>query len=178
MFYRYTDKEMKEILKSINILIDTREQENKHVIDSFDKNKIPWRNQKLDIGDYSCFVPENEGLGISRPFYFDKVLSIERKNSLEELSGNIAQDRQRFEDELLRSGKTQFVLMIEKGSFEDILNGNYSTGLKAKSFYASLMTFKFRYGIDINFVSRSFSGDFIYSTFYYKLRELLKEGLI
>ena len=39
--YYYTDKEIKAILDSIIIIIDTRENDNKHIIDYFDKYEQP-----------------------------------------------------------------------------------------------------------------------------------------
>ena len=104
--YRYKDKEIEEIIKSIVILIDTREQENSHIKDYFDKKKIVYKVQKLDYGDYSFYIPKNEALGISRELYFNDIVCIERKGSLEELSGNFTKDRARIEEELSRKKRT------------------------------------------------------------------------
>jgi hypothetical protein len=176
--YRYrTDKETKEILKSITIVCDTREQENKHITDSFTKSKIPFITKKLDFGDYSFMIPENKELNIL-PHHFERHIVIERKNSLEELSNNFAQDRQRFEDELLRSGKTKLIVMVERGSITAIANKAYETELKPASFIATLLTFQFRYDVNFEFVIDRYSALFIYQTFYYYLREKIKEGMI
>ena len=37
--FKYTDKELEDILKSIVVLVDTREQENIHITDYLDKKK-------------------------------------------------------------------------------------------------------------------------------------------
>ena len=64
--YRYTDKEIDDILKSIVILIDTREQENQHIIKYFEQKKINYKNLKLNYGDYSFYIPANKEYGIDK----------------------------------------------------------------------------------------------------------------
>jgi hypothetical protein len=48
MKYKYTDPEIKTLISSIVMLIDTREQENKHIIDYFESKKISFETKKLD----------------------------------------------------------------------------------------------------------------------------------
>ena len=45
--FKYTDKEIKILLKSMVILVDSREQENSHITKWFDSKKIPYRVEKL-----------------------------------------------------------------------------------------------------------------------------------
>ena len=127
--FKYKDSEIEEILKSIVILIDTREQENSHIKDYFDKKKISYKVQKLDCGDYSFYIPKNEELGISRELFFNDIVCIERKGSLEELSGNFTKDRARIEEELSRK-RGRLYLMIEGATYEDILKHNFNTKYK------------------------------------------------
>ena len=104
--YKYTDKQQEELLSSITIIVDTREKENKNIIDYFEKKKIRYNKKTLDYGDYSFFLPQNIELSIPRDLYFDKKIAIERKMSLEELSGNFSQHRDRSEKEFgLYKGK-------------------------------------------------------------------------
>ena len=172
--YKYSDVELKELLKTIIILIDTREQENKHITDYFDLKKIPYHNKKLEFGDYSCILPASSDYGIIRDLYFDSDIIIERKNSLEELSSNFCEGRERFQDEFLRSGNCKKIIMVEKGSLGGIIDGTYNTQFKSTSFVASLLTYRYRYNLDIDFVNKDKSGMFIYYNFYYYLREILK----
>ncbi|MDD4429565.1 MAG: ERCC4 domain-containing protein, partial [Paludibacter sp.] len=152
--YRYTDTEIKKLLKSLTIVIDTREQENSWIIDYFDKKKIPYKTMKLDEGDYSAFIPANSELGILRDTYFDKKIVLERKNSIDELSGTIS-TRDRFESELLRSKDKKFILMVEETSgWEKIVNHKYNSQYNEKAFLATLFTFSHRYNIDINFIDK------------------------
>lgn len=172
--YRYTKTELEKLLQSLVILCDTREQENKHIIDYFSKRNIQHESMALDVGDYSFYLPENKELGITKNLYFNSQIAVERKNSLEELSGNLAQNRERFENEFLRAGTCKIILLVEGGSYEDIINHKYNTSMNEKSYLASLMTFQFRYRINLFFTSKQYSGSYVYHTFYYYLREYLK----
>jgi len=174
--YRYTDKEIKELLKSMTIIIDSNEQVFDHISDWFDKKKIPYIKKKLDFCDYSFYLPANSELGIERNLYFDKKISIERKRNLEEISTNLGSGRTQFENEFIRStGKIH--LLIENASYEDIINHKYRTEYKPVSFLASLHSFADRYNFSINFLKdNKYSGQFIYLTFYYFLRNYLLNG--
>lgn len=174
--FRYKDSEIEEILKSIVILIDTREKENSHIKDYFDKKGIEYKVKKLDYGDYSFYVPRNEALGITRELYFNDIVCIERKGSLEELSGNFTKDRARIEEELSKK-RGRLYLMIEGATYEDILRHNYKTKYIPLSFIATLKTFEARYDINTSFISKVGAGNYIYYTFFYYLREYLKHGL-
>ena len=143
--YKYTDKELNQLLKSITIVVDTRENANSHIIKYFDDKKILHISRKLDYGDYSCFLPTNPELGIMRDTYFDCV--IERKGHLEEVSGNFTADRTRIENEFIRAKDSRFIMMIEKKenkkailAFEKIkkvIEGlPHDTGIKLEDFNA------------------------------------------
>lgn len=172
--YRYTETELKTLLKSMAVLIDTREQDCNHVTTYLDKAKVQHKSRKLDFGDYSFYLPANAELSIPRDLYFDGQIAIERKGSLAELSTNLTAKRAEFEAEMIRAAGAKLILMIEDASYEDILQHNYRTQYDPKAFVAALKTFEYRYGLDINFVSRQTSGHFIYSSLYYYLREYLK----
>lgn len=172
--FKYTDKELDELVKSQVILIDTREKNNAHLLTSWDKGKIPYKKKVLERGDYSFMVPANETLDIPRDLYFDKEIIVERKGSLEEISGNLTKERDRLEKELALAPPNK-VLLIENASYADICTGNYRTEYNKKSFLASLHSFWHRYGIPIFFMpDRSFSGVFIKKYFEYYLKEQLR----
>ncbi|MBU2703182.1 ERCC4-type nuclease [Sporomusaceae bacterium BoRhaA] len=175
MKYHYTNSELKSLLQSMVILIDTREQENGHIITYFDKKKIRYLSRKLEYGDYSCLLPASPQIGIQRDIYFTDSIVIERKASIEELSGNLTKDRTRFESELLRAGKTKLYLMIEnENGYSDIVGHRYRTQYEPKSFIATLKTYEARYGLDMNFIPAACAGNFIYYTLFYHCREFLK----
>lgn len=167
----YTEKELKQILDSMVILVDTRENANGHIIDFFNSKKIKYKSKKLDYGDYSVMVPCNPELGIMKDTFFDDEIVIERKGSLTELSGNLTKDRERFEKELIRKKDAKFLLMVEDGSWEDIQSGAYNTQYTPASFYATLNAYIARFNITVNFVTKYYAPIFIYGILKYHLRE-------
>ena len=176
MKYHYTETELKTLLASLTIIVDSREQENSHVTAYLDKRKVPYITQKLDFGDYSCFLPANPELGIIRDAYFSDMVVVERKNSLTELSNNLSNDRDRFVSELLRAKPAYFHLMVENapGGYADILNHRYDTQYNEKSYAATLKSFEAAYDLRVNFLpDNKLSGFFIWSTMYYFVRNHL-----
>ena len=181
--YHYKKKEIKQLLKSLTILIDTREQKNNHIIDYLEDKGITYKSKKLEFGDYSFYLPADSELGIQRDIYFNPQMVIERKGAgdinngggLNELSNNFTHDRTQFENELIRASNSKFILLIENAKgYQDIIKHNYRTDYNPKSFIGTLHTFKHRYDMEVMFIDPAYSGNFIYYTFYYFLREVLK----
>lgn len=172
--YKYTDKEIDELVSSMIILVDTREKVNEHIISSFDKNGITYKKKALEYGDYSFALPKNDALSIPRDMYFNKKVCIERKASLEEISGNLTKERDRFEKELSLAPKEK-VLLIESANYSDVANGNYNTQYNKKSFLASLHSFWFKYNIPVFFMpDNKYSALFIKKYFEYYLKNYLR----
>ena len=176
MRYHFTDTEIKKLMGSMVVLVDTREQENAHILSYFDQKKILYEVKKLNFGDYSIKLPQNEALGLTRDIYFDDSVVVERKGSLSELAGNLTKDRTRFESELLRAKGTNMSLLVENANYSDVVMGRYRSDYNAKSFVATLSTYSARYGLDIAFVEREFAGNWIYHRLYYAVREELLHG--
>ncbi|WP_223596710.1 ERCC4 domain-containing protein [Neobacillus bataviensis] len=171
MKYKYTDKEIKELLSSIVILVDSREQENKHILEYFESKKIPFEIKKLDYGDYSAYLPKNVELGIHRDLFFPAA--IERKNSVDELATTI-KDRTRFENELIRAQRFPFLILVEDpNGYQNIIKGNYRSEYQARALLGSLKAFETRYGFQTVFVAPHTSGNYIYYHFYYTIRNAL-----
>ncbi|MDX8367765.1 ERCC4 domain-containing protein [Cytobacillus sp. IB215665] len=168
----FTDTEIKKIEKSLVIITDTREQQNKHILEYFDKKKIPYKQKAMKTGDYAAMIPKNPELGIMRDIYLNAV--IERKNSINELVSSI-KDRQRFENELIRGSKHPFLLLIEDmDGYRKILMGDYRSEYKPKSLLASIKTFEARYNFTTVFIDPIFTGNYIYHHFLYRAKEALK----
>lgn len=176
-FNKYTNSEVEELLKSIVILIDTREQKNDHILEYLIEKNISYELMKLEHGDYSFKIPCNDDLGIYRDKYFTNIISIERKANLNELSNNFTKGRSRIENEFIRA-RGKLILLIENSSYEDIIQGNYSTRYNPKAFLGTLKAFENRYNLQTNFIRSAFTGNYIYHTFYYAAREFLKNGEI
>ena len=164
------------MLNSITIICDTREHDGKndHILKYFDAKKIPWKKQKLNYGDYSFYIPADETLGIPRDLYFDKDVIIERKNSLEEISGCFTQSRDRLKKEFALAPKNK-VMIIENASYNDMVTGNYNTNYDKKSFWASYHSFWSEFNLPIMFMpDPRFTGCFIRGYFYYYVRNIIK----
>lgn len=173
-YYHYSDSEKKAILKSIGILIDTREKKNEHLIDFFDAHKIPYEKRALDSGDYSFYVPANPELGIDKTMYFQNEIFVERKASLDELAGNFTRNRTRFEEEFSISPAKKRYLIIENANYYDIVDGSYSSSYNNKSFVGSLHSFNMKYDVQVIFMpDNRYTGSYIVGLFKYFLKNLL-----
>jgi ERCC4-type nuclease len=171
--YRYSDKEMAELLKSIIILVDSREQKNEYITQYFDSKGIAYKVQKQDAGDYSVMLPMNEALGIHRDTYFP--VAIERKNSVDELAQTI-KERTRFENELIRGQKLNFLLMVEDpNGYENLIMGKYQSQFEAKALLGSLKSFEARYGFSTVFIPKKAAGNYLFYHFYYYVRQYFKQ---
>lgn len=135
----YTAKEYKELLQSLVILHDTREQENAHIIDYFDKKGIKHKAKSLPFGDY-CF--ELEG------YYYIDELFIERKSSLDELAASILSER--FSREIRNAARVdRKYFLIEEEVWRGILEHRYRSSYSEKAFWNTLHTYMAKYGIII-----------------------------
>ncbi|AIC95404.1 ERCC4 domain-containing protein [Shouchella lehensis] len=170
--YRYDKKEIDQILKTLVITVDTREQKNQHVREYFMKKDIPFVNRTMKTGDYGCYIPANPELGIIRDTFVNGA--VERKNGVDELVESI-KDRTRFENELIRSVKMPFTLLVEDvDGYAKILNGKYRSNYNPVSLLGSLKTFEARYNFTTHFINPAYSGNYIYHTLLYLAREVLK----
>lgn len=173
--YRYSESEQKKLLNSITVIVDKQEKVNDHITSYFDKHKIPYINRSLDSGDYSFYLPKNEELAILKDWYFCDSIIIERKNSALELATCLSETRDRFENEFLRSKAHKKYLLIENANYFDVVNGNYSSKYNSKSYLGSIHSFNHKYNLEVFFMpDRNYSPIFIYATFQYYLRNLLK----
>lgn len=176
--YKYSKSEQDKLLKNIVILVDTREHENKndHILNFFDSNGIAWENKKLNYGDYSFKVLQNEELNIPRDLDFSSQIVVERKHNLEELSGNLTSqsERSRIKKELALAPKHK-VMVVENASYASMVNGEYNTKYAPKSFWASYHSIWHEFDIPIVFMpDQRYTGIFINGYFTYYLRDLLK----
>ncbi len=99
----------KEFIKKVNIIIDTREQKNNHIITELDRFGVMHESKKLDYGDYSFQIDGKD---------FSNICVIERKANVNEVYGNISFDRERIEKELDTASKNanQLTFLIENVS--------------------------------------------------------------
>jgi ERCC4-type nuclease len=128
MRYRYTDKEMKKILDNMVVIVDSREQNNQHIIEFFNKKNIPYKTIKNDFGDYTAMLPAGTLTGFTSDIYFDRDIAIERKNSIDEIAGNLKNEAYRLKKELAHMNMYDikyFFFVEDKDFHENLRQGNY-----------------------------------------------------
>ena len=161
-----TPFEVRDCLESLTVLVDTREQETTAFHKRLKAMQCPHKRQKLDSGGTIYSLA-------------DKVV-IERKMSADEICSNFTRGRQRFvrEFDRLKSTGGKPYLLIENTSWEDIFAGNYRSQLNPMALVASLKAWEARYGTHILFCTPRLTGQLIYKTLYYELKERLESGVV
>ena len=174
--YHYTDTELNKILKTLTIVVDTRENVNGHILDYLNQKQIPVKIQKLDTGDYGCMIPRNEELGITRDIYLSS--RVERKAHMDEITGNLQKDTQTaFENELIRSKGNRFIKKSYPNcKLEKMKKGDYRSKYSPLALLGRLNSFKAKYNFEIVYMDKKFSGNWIYHHFYYQAKHYLKSG--
>lgn len=167
------DKELENLLKTMIILIDTREKLPSFISETFDKFNIKWERKKLESGDYSAYIPKNDELNISEDINIEKELAIERKMNLNEVGVNLTTNRERFKREFKRA-EGKVILMIESNTYKDIIENNYNNKIEPNSFLGSLHGINTEFDFPFIFIDKEVSPIFIYKTFYYYLRNKIK----
>ncbi|MFW2500439.1 ERCC4 domain-containing protein [Clostridium diolis] len=180
---RFSDSEIKKLLKeNFMILYDTREQVNDHILSWFDTKKIPYKRQVINEGDYTAIITARPDMGIARDLYFK--VGVERKNSVDELAGNLAEktdtrDDMRLERELIRAkmkGIKMFLVIEDPNGLNNIINGNYRSQYKAKAFVGKLSSLQDKYIQNTVFTSNLDTGYHIFRILYYAVRNFLIAG--
>lgn len=162
---------VEECLKSMTILVDTREQPSERAKRRYNSFSCPYRRQKLDYGDYSAsFILDGEEIQIKA--------AVERKMNLEELSGCFTHSRDRFQREFERASAdgASVYLLVEDASWEKLITGKYNTRFNSKAFFASLTAWMARYDIKPIFCKYEISGRLIQEILYRELKERLEQG--
>ena len=99
---------------------------------------------------------------------------VERKASLDELAGNVTKERDRIKKELALAPPNK-ILVIENGSYADMVNGNYRSEYSSKSYYGTVHSFWHEFNMPIIFMpDNKLTGLFIVGYFKYYLRNKIK----
>lgn len=175
--YKFTDKEIETILKTLVIVIDSRENKNEHIREYLNQKGIPYEICKLDHGDYGCKIVENKEIGIQRDIHLTSF--VERKNGVDEITGNLQKDtRQAFINELIRAQNSRFVLIVEDIDFyKKVIRGEYRSKYNPLALLGTLNSLKAKYNFEIVPVEKKFAGNWIYHHFYYQAKHYLKTGI-
>ena len=149
--------EKKEFMKKVNIIIDTREQKNTHIVTTLDEMGIMHESKKLDYGDYSFQIDGKD---------FSGICVVERKANVNEIYGNVSSDRERIEKELDTASRNanQLTFLIENVQDWNALKSfslsgkDMDKGRKVKNIgetcYSTLQAWKCgnRYDFNVEFV--------------------------
>lgn len=164
-----TSKEVKEKLSRLTVIVDTREDEQKPIVNYLTKKNIPTIRRKLDCGDYSAQLDDMS---------LEDEICIEAKMSIDEIAGNFTVERERFEREFLRAkaNNVKMFLLIENCSWERISSHDYRSKMAPKALIASLLSWQVRFGITILMCQPEQSGELIWGTLYYWTKERLERG--
>jgi len=183
--FRFTETDIKKLVdNNLVIIYDTREQDGKndHILEYFNRKKIPCKKQMITEGDYTAVITKCEKMGIFRDLYFP--IGIERKNSVDELAGNVGEtvdthDDIRFIREMRRAkqnGIKMTLLVEDADGLKKIKTGDYRSQYGSKAFMARLRSIQDQFLVNTVFVNRNDSGEEIYGILYYAVRNFLKEG--
>lgn len=173
--------EIDRAIKSMIILVDTREQDTERARRRLNALPCEYRRQALNYGDYSYAfkLPESDHYSVE---FSDQTISpvcaIERKMHLDELAGCFTKSRERFEKEFerARSNNANVFLIVENASYENLINGKYRSRFNPKAFLASLIAWQIRYGIHTIFCKEETSPALIYEVCKRDLKERLERG--
>lgn len=169
---KLTDKQIKELIDTIVVVIDSREKLPNHITKAFDKYNVNWEVRKLKSGDYTAYLPENKELNIERIDLTD-VLAIERKMSADEISINLSTKKKRFIKEFDRSN-AKILIVIENDTYSNIATHKYKSKLNPKSFLGLLHSHVDKYNTSFVFVDKHVSALYIYNIFKYRIKNILK----
>lgn len=159
----FTEKQYKELLKHIVILVDTREQSNKKILEYFDKHNIKYKQRALNTGDYSFMVEACEELHMYTDLWYVDELCIERKNSIDELAGNLLEKDERFLKELNRMKNIkQNYILIENNSLKDIIHHNYQSKYNELAYIRTILKWQKQVNFYLNFANTDDMGFLIY----------------
>lgn len=171
--------EVKEILDTFEILVDTREQPTQRAPERYKSFGVPYRRQVMNYGDYTYNIVLPNGLDLHhRELRVSGHCCIERKQNLDELAACFTRGRERFAREFQRASdhNAKMYLLIENGSWEMIMNGQYRSRFRPKSFLASLTAWQVRYDITVIFCNMQSSGILIKEILFRDCKERLERG--
>lgn len=169
-----TPFEVSEALEHLTLLVDTREQDTISFRRRVKEVGLPWEQRKLDFGDYSMRVELEDGQEVD----FSPAVAIERKMSLDELCQCYGRGRKRFQREFLRAKKAgaKLYLLIENGSWEKALSGEYRSRMQPQALTASLTAWLARYDCQVLFCQAKSTPRLIREIIYREAKERL-EGM-
>lgn len=140
------------------IYVDTREKPHAiaKILAYFERHGIEVIHQKLDVGDYAVSP--------------DAKLTVDRKQSLQEVCGNLAQQHERFTRECVRAQQNgvHLVVLVEHGgpirTMQDVKNWRNPRlsvspyAISGERLYRLMRTYQDKYGVEWRFCDKRSTG--------------------
>lgn len=170
---KYHPSEIDRILKTLVILVDTREQPTERARKRYAQFGCEHERRTLKFGDYSARLTGLEGEEIS----LENVASVERKMDLGELCGCFCHSRERFRREFERAqtAGAHVYLLIENDDLDDAYKGAYRSKMTPRALTASIFSWCIEFGIIPLFISDWYSGRLIRDILYREARWWLEQ---
>lgn len=171
--------EQKEVLRSFEILIDTREQPSERAKRRYESFGVPYRRATLYYGDYTYNATLPDGAQLhSLSETIKPICAVERKMNLDELAGCFTRSRDRFKREFERAQENgcRIYLICENANWENLLTGRYRSLFNENAFAASTAAWMVRYNMNVIFCKEETSGRLIKEILYRDLKERLERG--
>lgn len=171
--------DQKEVLRSFEVLVDTREQDTQRARKRYALFGVPYQKATISYGDYTynATLPSGQKIYDTSKTIMP-LCAVERKMDLDELAGCYTRSRQRFQDEFVRAQRhgCRIYLICENANWENLLNGKYRSGFNQKAFMASGIAWMVRYNMNVIFCKEETSGILIKEILYRDLKERLENG--
>lgn len=179
-----TPFEEREVLDSMVILRDSREQDTDRARRRYESFGVPYQKATLNFGDYTYNATLPDGSQIHN---VDNTVipyvAIERKMDLTELANCFInrkneKTRDRFRREFERAAEhdCRIFLIVENASWENLYLGRYRSQFSPAAFVGSLTAWMVRYNANLVFCKEETSGKLIHDILYRDLKERIERG--
>lgn len=167
-----------DILSSLVVLVDNREQPTERAEARYKKFGRPYRRCTLSYGDYTYNFTLNNNLYFNESQTIKPLCMVERKMNLDELALCFGRERKRFiaEMERAKDNNADIYLLVENATWENLLNHKYRSKYNPAAMKASLMAWMVRYNLKLIFCKAETSGELISEILYRDLKERLERG--
>lgn len=180
MTFRSDRYEVEDILRSMTILVDTREQDTPRARKRLSALEVPYKRAVLDFGDYTYNAILPTGPLFDTSDRIKPLCAIERKMNLDELAECFTRGRKRFAAEMdrMQLAGGHMVLLVEDASWEMVLGGKYRSQFTPKAFLGSITAWMARYDLQVIMCDQISSGRLIHEILYRDLKERIERGQI
>lgn len=172
--------EIEDCLRSMVILVDTREQDTERARERYEHFPCQHIKQALSYGDYAYnfILPNGRRFLDYSSHEAAAPVVVERKMNLDELAGCFTRSRKRFEAEFKRAKEhgARIYLLVENASWEKLLAGRYRSQYNPAAFLASVLAWQIRYGLQLIFCKEETTPALIYEILKRDLKERLENG--